>query len=48
MGVAGDHGDAGQAAGNQVPEEPQPARTIFSGGDAQAQDLPVALGVDAD
>jgi hypothetical protein len=47
VGVGGDQGDAGQAAGGQVTEERQPPGAVFGGGDVQAQDLPVAVGVDA-
>jgi hypothetical protein len=47
VGIGGDQGDSGQAAGGQVAEEPQPARAVLGGGDLQAQDLPVALGVHA-
>ena len=46
VGVAGDQGDPGQAAGGQVAEEPQPAGAVLGGGDVQAEDLPVAVGVD--
>jgi hypothetical protein len=45
VGVAGDQGDAGQAAGGQVPEEPQPARAVLGAGDLQAQDFPVPVCV---
>jgi hypothetical protein len=44
--VGGDQLDAGQAAGGQVPEEPRPPRAVLGGGDLQAQDLPVPVGVD--
>ena len=47
MGVAGDPGDAVQAAGGQVPEEPQPPGAALGGADLPAADLPVALGVHA-
>ncbi|CMT44038.1 Uncharacterised protein [Mycobacterium tuberculosis] len=47
MGVAGDQRDPGQAAGDQVAEERQPAGPVLGGGDLDAQDLSVALGVDA-
>ncbi len=47
VGVAGDQRDPGQAAGDQVAEERQPAGPVLGGGDLDAQDLSVALGVDA-
>jgi hypothetical protein len=47
MGVAGDQLDPGEAAGGQVPEEGQPAGAVLGGGDLQAQDLPVPVGVHA-
>ena len=48
VGVAGDQFDPGQAAGGQRPQERQPARAVLGGGDVDAQDLAVALGVDPD
>ena len=47
VGIAGDQRDPGQAAGDQVAEERQPARPVLGGGDLDAQDFSVALGVDA-
>ena len=47
VGVGGDQRDAGQAAGGQVAEERQPAGAVFGGGDLQAEDLPVPVGVHA-
>ena len=44
--VAGDQGDPRQAAGGQVAEEPQPAGAVLGGGHVQAEDLPIAVGVD--
>ena len=44
--VGGDQRDAGQAAGGQVPEEPQPPGAVLGSGDLQAEDLPVPVGVD--
>jgi len=45
VGVAGDESDAGQAAGDQVAQERQPARTVLGGGDLQAEDLAVPVAV---
>jgi hypothetical protein len=45
--VAGDQFDPGQAAGGQRPQERQPARPVLGGGDVDAEDLAVALGVHA-
>ena len=39
---------ARQAAGGQGPQKRQPARTVLGGGDINAQDFAVALGVDPD
>ena len=47
VGVAGDQLDPGQAAGEQAAEERQPAGAVLGGGDVQAEDLPVPVGVDA-
>ncbi|NQE72679.1 hypothetical protein NG2371_07172 [Nocardia gamkensis] len=47
VGVAGDELDAREAAGNQVTEKRQPAGTVLAGGDLDAEDFAVALGVDA-
>ena len=41
--VGGDELDSGQAAGGQVPEEPQPPGAVLGAGDLQAQDLPVPV-----
>ena len=46
MGVGGDQRDPGQAAGGQVAEERQPAGAVLGGGDLQAEDLAVPVGVD--
>ena len=46
VGVGGDQLDPGQAAGGQVAEEPEPAGAVLGGGDLQAEDLPVPVGVD--
>ena len=43
--VAGDQGDAGEAAGGQVAEEGQPAGAVLGAGDLQAEDLPVPVAV---
>jgi hypothetical protein len=43
--VGGDQGHAGQAAGGQLAEERQPPGAVLSGGDLQAEDLPVPVGV---
>ena len=45
VGVGGDQGDTGQAAGGQIPEERQPPGAVLGAGDVQAQDLPVPLRV---
>jgi hypothetical protein len=45
--VGGDELNAGQAAGGQVPEEGQPAGAVLGGGDLQAEDLPMPVGVHA-
>ena len=45
--VGGDQPDAGQAAGDQVAEERQPAGAVLGGGDLQAEDLAVPVGVHA-
>ena len=47
MSAAGDQLDAGQAAGGQPAQERQPPRAVLGAGDLQAQDLPVAAGIDA-
>jgi collagen type II alpha len=46
VGVGGDEGHAGQAAGGQVAEERQPPGAVFGGGDLQAEDLAVPVGID--
>lgn len=46
VGVAGDQRDPGQAPGDQVTKERQPARPILGRGHGHAQDFSVALGVD--
>ena len=46
MGVAGDQRDPGQAAGDQVAAEREPAGAVLRGGHLQAQDLPETLRVD--
>ena len=48
MRIAGDQLDPGQTAGGQRPQERQPARAVLGGGDVDAQDFAVALGVDPD
>ena len=47
VGVAGDEADAGQSAGDQVGEEGVPGGLGLGGGDLQAEDLAVAVAVDA-
>ena len=47
VGVGGDQADSAQAAGDQVGEEAAPRRAGLAGGDAHAQDLAVAVAVDA-
>jgi hypothetical protein len=44
--VGGHQPDAGEAARGQVAEEPQPAGAVLGGGHVQAEDLPIAVGVD--
>jgi hypothetical protein len=46
--VGDDELDAGQAAGDQSAQECQPAGAVLGGGDVQAEDLAVPVGVDAD
>jgi hypothetical protein len=46
VGVAGDQLDARQAAGSQPAQERQPPGAVLRTGHVQAQDLPVAIGVD--
>ena len=46
VGVGGDQRDPGQAAGGQVAEERQPAGPVLGGGDVDAEDLAVPVGVD--
>jgi hypothetical protein len=43
--IGGDQLNAAEAAGGQVPEERQPAGAVLGGGDLQAEDLPVPVGV---
>src|SRR3954470_12227097 len=45
VGVGGDELDSGEAAGGEVAEEGQPAGAVLGGGDLQAEDLPVPVGV---
>ena len=45
VGIGRDQLDPGQAAGDQVAEEAQPAGAIFASGDLDAEDLPVPVGV---
>jgi hypothetical protein len=45
VGVGGDQRDTGQAAGDQVAEEGQPAGAVFTGSEVQAEDLPGSVGV---
>jgi hypothetical protein len=45
VGVGGDEAHAGEAAGDQVAEECQPAGAVLGGGDLHAEDLPVSVGV---
>jgi hypothetical protein len=47
VAVGGDQGHAGQAAGDQAAQERQPPGAVLGGGDVDAQDLPLAVGVDA-
>jgi hypothetical protein len=47
VSIAGHQLHPGQAAGGQVAEEPQPAGTVLAGGDLDAEDLAVPVGVDA-
>jgi hypothetical protein len=44
--VGGDQHHPGQAAGHQAAEERQPPRAVLGGGDLEAGDLPVPVGVD--
>ena len=45
MRVGGNQGDPGQATGGEVAEERQPPGAVLSGGDLQAQDLPVPISI---
>lgn len=47
VSVAGDELDPGEAAGDEVAEEGQPAGAVLGGADLQAGDLPVTLRVHA-
>jgi len=47
VAVAGDHLHAGHPAGGQAAQERQPSRAVPGGGHVQAEDLPLAVGVDA-
>ena len=44
--VGGDQHYPGQAAGDQAAEERQPPGAVLGGGDVEAEDLPLAAGVD--
>jgi hypothetical protein len=48
VGVGDDRLDAGQAAGGQGAQEGEPAGAVLGGGDVDAEDLAVPVGVDAD
>jgi hypothetical protein len=48
VGIGGDQPDPGKAPGGQRPQERQPARPVLGGGELDAQDFAVALGVDPD
>jgi hypothetical protein len=48
VGVGDDELDAGQSAGGQRAQERQPAGSVLGGGDVDAEDLAVPVGVDAD
>jgi hypothetical protein len=48
VGVGDDQLDAGQAAGGQGAQEGEPAGAVLGGGDVDAEDLAVPVGVDAD
>ena len=48
VGVGDDQPDPGQATGGQRSQERQPAGAVLVGGDVQAEDLAVAVGVDTD
>jgi hypothetical protein len=47
VSIRGDELDPGQAAGDQVAEERQPAGAVLAGGDVQAEDLAVPVVVHA-
>ena len=47
VAVGGDQGHAGQAAGDQAPEERQPPGAVLGAGHVDTEDLPLAAGVDA-
>ena len=46
MGVGGDQPDPGQAASDEVAEEREPAGAVLTGGDLDAEDLTVPIGID--
>ena len=48
VGIGGNQFDPGQPAGGQRPQEREPAGAVFGGGDVDAQDFAIALGVDPD
>ena len=47
MGIGDDKGDAGEAAGDEAPQEGRPARSVLGAEDVDAEDLPVAVRVHA-
>ena len=48
VGIGGDQLDSGQPSGSQRPQEREPAGAVFGGGDVDAENFPIALGVDPD
>jgi hypothetical protein len=46
VGIGDDQLDPGQAASDQPAQQRQPAGAILAGGDVEAEDLPVPVGVD--
>jgi len=46
VAVGGDQLHAGQAAGGQAAQERQPSRAVLGARDVQAEDFPLAIGVD--
>ncbi|SDN16246.1 hypothetical protein SAMN05216259_1035 [Actinacidiphila guanduensis] len=48
MGVGDDELDTGKTAGGQRSQEGEPAGAVLGGGDVEAEDFAVPIGVDSD